>query len=226
MDIPRCHQYNELLSSPTGHAKFKRVLKAWVVSHPQYVYWQGLDSLCAPFLYLNFNNEGKDLSPYSLNTSILHQTFSVWNEEGAGGLSLNTDGEISVWFSFYHSLKPQQHLRWYRGTDDNDEMRSKWNPPPGHNALLLHAVHNPTCYDPLVYSCMSHQYKADTLITCTVFTDVFPLFTAVALSCLAAFIPKYLHNFFLKDNSQVIQGMVIIWTTVWKEKFIPDILIA
>jgi hypothetical protein len=23
------------------------------------VYWQGLDSLSAPFLYLNFNNEGE-----------------------------------------------------------------------------------------------------------------------------------------------------------------------
>jgi TBC domain-containing protein kinase-like protein len=58
VDIPRCHQYDELLSSPRGHGKFKRILKAWVVSHPEYVYWQGLDSLCAPFLYLNFNNEG------------------------------------------------------------------------------------------------------------------------------------------------------------------------
>lgn len=57
VDIPRCHQYDELLSSPQGHAKFARVLKAWVVSHPRLVYWQGLDSLCAPFLYLNFNNE-------------------------------------------------------------------------------------------------------------------------------------------------------------------------
>jgi len=28
-----------------------------VVSHPGLVYWQGLDSLTAPFLYLNFNNE-------------------------------------------------------------------------------------------------------------------------------------------------------------------------
>ncbi|XP_076066691.1 TBC domain-containing protein kinase-like protein [Oratosquilla oratoria] len=57
VDIPRCHQYDELLSSPQGHNKFTRVLKAWVVSHPHLVYWQGLDSLCAPFLYLNFNNE-------------------------------------------------------------------------------------------------------------------------------------------------------------------------
>lgn len=58
VDIPRCHQYDELLSSPEGHQKLKRLLKAWVTSHPQYVYWQGLDSLTAPFLYLNFSNEG------------------------------------------------------------------------------------------------------------------------------------------------------------------------
>ncbi|KAK3907313.1 TBC domain-containing protein kinase-like protein [Frankliniella fusca] len=57
VDIPRCHQYDELLSSREGHRKFKRVLKAWVERNPQYVYWQGLDSLCAPFIYLNFNNE-------------------------------------------------------------------------------------------------------------------------------------------------------------------------
>ena len=60
VDIPRCHQYHQLLSSPTAHAKLKRVLKAWVVNNPQYVYWQGLDSLCAPFLALNFNDEGRD----------------------------------------------------------------------------------------------------------------------------------------------------------------------
>ena len=36
----------------------KRILKAWVVSHPEYVYWQGLDSLLAPFLHVNFNDEG------------------------------------------------------------------------------------------------------------------------------------------------------------------------
>ena len=57
VDIPRCHQYNNLLASPEGHRKFKRVLKAWVTANPEYVYWQGLDSLCAPFLYLNFNDE-------------------------------------------------------------------------------------------------------------------------------------------------------------------------
>ncbi|XP_044258848.1 TBC domain-containing protein kinase-like protein isoform X1 [Tribolium madens] len=59
VDIPRCHQYNELLSSAEGHKKLKRILKAWVYQNSNYVYWQGLDSLTAPFLYLNFNNEAK-----------------------------------------------------------------------------------------------------------------------------------------------------------------------
>ncbi|KAJ7357723.1 hypothetical protein OS493_023862 [Desmophyllum pertusum] len=57
VDIPRCHQYDELLSSPTAHQKFKRILKGWVVCHTDLVYWQGLDSLCAPFLSLHFNDE-------------------------------------------------------------------------------------------------------------------------------------------------------------------------
>lgn len=59
VDIPRCHQYSELLSSSTGHERLQRLLKAWVRDNPHYVYWQGLDSLTAPFLYLNFNNEGR-----------------------------------------------------------------------------------------------------------------------------------------------------------------------
>ncbi|XP_055604984.1 TBC domain-containing protein kinase-like protein [Uranotaenia lowii] len=76
VDIPRCHQYNELLSSPEGHSKLKRLLKAWVTAHPQYVYWQGLDSLTAPFLYLNFNNEERAfLSLYKFIPKYLHLFF-------------------------------------------------------------------------------------------------------------------------------------------------------
>lgn len=76
VDIPRCHQYNELLSSPEGHVKLKRLLKAWVAAHPQYVYWQGLDSLTAPFLYLNFNNEDRAfLSLYKFIPKFLHHFF-------------------------------------------------------------------------------------------------------------------------------------------------------
>ncbi|RWS25441.1 TBC domain-containing protein kinase-like protein [Leptotrombidium deliense] len=58
VDIPRCHQYNDLLASPQGHQKLKRILKAWLsINEPNYVYWQGLDSLAAPFVVLNFDNE-------------------------------------------------------------------------------------------------------------------------------------------------------------------------
>lgn len=76
VDIPRCHQYDDLLSSPTGHMKLKRLLKAWVTAHPQYVYWQGLDSLTAPFLITNFNDEERAfLSLYNFIPKYLHNFF-------------------------------------------------------------------------------------------------------------------------------------------------------
>jgi len=57
-DIPRCHQYNDLLSSDIGHDKLKRVIKCWNIAESgNLVYWQGLDSVCAPFVVLNFNEE-------------------------------------------------------------------------------------------------------------------------------------------------------------------------
>ncbi|CAH2091779.1 unnamed protein product [Euphydryas editha] len=59
VDIPRCHQYCWLLCGAAGHKTLKRLLKAWLLTNPQYVYWQGLDSLTAPFLYLNFCNEAR-----------------------------------------------------------------------------------------------------------------------------------------------------------------------
>nr|XP_031836748.1 TBC domain-containing protein kinase-like protein isoform X2 [Nomia melanderi]XP_031836749.1 TBC domain-containing protein kinase-like protein isoform X2 [Nomia melanderi] len=107
VDIPRCHQYSELLSSGAGHERLQRLLKAWVRNNPHYVYWQGLDSLTAPFLYLNFNNEGNKL----------------------------------IIFFFCYIL------------------------------FLIHKT----------------------------------FILARAFECLSAFIPKYLHKFFLKDNSAIIQ---------------------
>lgn len=60
LDIPRCHQYNPLLASPEGHRKLRRLLKAWVLAQQGHqVYWQGLDSLLAPFLTLNFEREAR-----------------------------------------------------------------------------------------------------------------------------------------------------------------------
>uniref|UniRef100_A0A0K0FJK8 TBC domain-containing protein kinase-like protein n=1 Tax=Strongyloides venezuelensis TaxID=75913 RepID=A0A0K0FJK8_STRVS len=56
VDIPRCHQYEELMTSPAANNQLKRLLKAWLLANPDYVYWQGLDSLAAPFLVHHFNN--------------------------------------------------------------------------------------------------------------------------------------------------------------------------
>ena len=44
-------------------------------------------------------------------------------------------------------------------------------------------------------------------ILCDLFS--FSQISALAYASMAAFIPKYLHKFFLKDNSPIIQGNVI-----------------
>ena len=45
------------------------------------------------------------------------------------------------------------------------------------------------------------KYFINTLVNCQPH-----IFAALAYACLSAFIPKYLHKFFLKDNSLIIQG--------------------
>lgn len=94
VDIPRCHQYDYLLSSPTGHRKLKSVLKAWAVANSsRLVYWQGLDSLCAPFLKLNFNNEALAFACLSAfipkylynffmkdNSQVIHEYLAVFKQ--------------------------------------------------------------------------------------------------------------------------------------------------
>ena len=58
IDIRRCHQYHPMLATPNAHSKIKRILKAWIkAEYGRFVYWQGLDSLCACFLTVNFNDE-------------------------------------------------------------------------------------------------------------------------------------------------------------------------
>ncbi|XP_004927963.1 TBC domain-containing protein kinase-like protein [Bombyx mori] len=76
VDIPRCHQYCWLLCGSAGHRTLKRLLKAWLLTNPQYVYWQGLDSLTAPFMYLNFCNEARAFACLSAFVpKFLHKFF-------------------------------------------------------------------------------------------------------------------------------------------------------
>ncbi|KAI9017945.1 rab-GTPase-TBC domain-containing protein [Phycomyces nitens] len=86
VDVPRCHQYNQLLASSVGHEKLRRLLKAWVSANRKLVYWQGLDSLCAPFLTLNFNDEAvafmclQEFIPKFLNNFFLSDNSPVLQE--------------------------------------------------------------------------------------------------------------------------------------------------
>lgn len=94
VDIPRCHQYNELMASPQGHQKLARILKTWLnYNSSEYVYWQGLDSLAAPFLLLNFDNEALAFACFDAfvskylkgffrkdNQPIVHQYLSMFSE--------------------------------------------------------------------------------------------------------------------------------------------------
>ncbi|GAM16940.1 hypothetical protein SAMD00019534_001150 [Acytostelium subglobosum LB1] len=58
LDIPRCHQYHPLLSSPSGHAQLFRILKAWsLLNIEKGCYWQGLDNVASPFVVHCYHDE-------------------------------------------------------------------------------------------------------------------------------------------------------------------------
>ncbi|KAF9431168.1 hypothetical protein BGZ94_007619 [Podila epigama] len=86
LDVPRCHQYNQLMFSQAGHEKLKRLLKCWVEANEHQVYWQGLDSCCAPFLTLSFNDEALAFAciqrflPKFLKDMFLHDNSQVIHE--------------------------------------------------------------------------------------------------------------------------------------------------
>ncbi|XP_048481022.1 TBC domain-containing protein kinase-like protein [Plutella xylostella] len=82
VDIPRCHQYSWRLAGGGAHAALRRLLKAWLATHPPAVYWQGLDSLTAPFLYLNFCDEARAFACLSaFIPAYLHQFFLKDNSQ-------------------------------------------------------------------------------------------------------------------------------------------------
>ncbi len=59
VDVPRCNARHELIGTPEGRKRLTRVLKAWVLSNPGLEYWQGLDSLSAPFVAIAWDG-GED----------------------------------------------------------------------------------------------------------------------------------------------------------------------
>ncbi|ORZ33465.1 hypothetical protein BCR44DRAFT_76683 [Catenaria anguillulae PL171] len=61
-DTQRCHTYHPHLSSPAGQVHLQRLIRAWLHAHPDKVYWQGFDSVCAVFASLF---PGDHLLPYA-----------------------------------------------------------------------------------------------------------------------------------------------------------------
>lgn len=56
-----------------------------------------------------------------------------------------------------------------------------------------------------------------TYVSASVAASIFLTLSALAYACMSAFIPKYLYNFFLKDNSHVIQGKSLYFLWVIRE---------
>ena len=81
VDIPRCHQYLEVIASPEGARKLKRVIKAWLVTNPGLTYWQGLDSLTVPFVVLHYDRE--DLAYASMSSFIPKYLNGLFQRDNA-----------------------------------------------------------------------------------------------------------------------------------------------
>ena len=75
-DIPRCHQYHHVLHSERGQANMTAVLSAWVRSDPSHSYWQGLDSVCAPFVATFLDHPAQAFACLQRITSIYLRDFS------------------------------------------------------------------------------------------------------------------------------------------------------
>ncbi|KAJ1505979.1 hypothetical protein HMI55_001374 [Coelomomyces lativittatus] len=54
MDLPRCHAYSPLIRSSLGQQSIQSLLMTWLKAYPHYVYWQGMDSVCAVLISLYF----------------------------------------------------------------------------------------------------------------------------------------------------------------------------
>lgn len=125
VDVPRCHQYSELLASRLGQRKLFRVLKAWVINEADKdsacVYWQGLDSLFAPFLVLNFTDESLALASFSRflqrycagsyindNSDMLQVTMRTFE-----GLLEFHDAELSLYFKSLNLSCELYTMSWF-----------------------------------------------------------------------------------------------------------------
>jgi hypothetical protein len=107
VDIPRCHQYHQLLCTPMAHLRMKRVLKAWLAVNPDYVYWQGLDSICAAFVALNFSDEA--LAFHSFNHFVKNMLPSNFCKNNTEAMAAKI--KVFLCLMACHLPKLYKHLR-------------------------------------------------------------------------------------------------------------------
>ncbi|KAI3638305.1 hypothetical protein MIR68_003916 [Amoeboaphelidium protococcarum] len=58
LDLPRCHPYHKQIASYYGRGMLRQIIKAYLLNNNGLVYWQGLDSVCAPFVVLHYFDIG------------------------------------------------------------------------------------------------------------------------------------------------------------------------
>ncbi|CAJ0583288.1 unnamed protein product, partial [Mesorhabditis spiculigera] len=121
VDIPRCHQYEELMTSATAQAKLKRLVKAYLRGHPECVYWQGLDSVAAPFLLLYFEDMPRAFACMSaFITKYMHNVFIHDNIQVIGEyfhqfekLLAYTDAELWLCMQRIQFFPELYAIRWF-----------------------------------------------------------------------------------------------------------------
>ncbi len=109
VDVPRCHQYNLQLATIKGKEKLTRVLRSWVKYHANQnlVYWQGLDSLSAPFVVLNFHCEARAFCCLKSMVNQFVRHFFASDNSVAMERCLNSFGKLLL----YHDPELGKHLR-------------------------------------------------------------------------------------------------------------------
>ena len=60
IDVRRCHRYHPVLASQDGQTCLQQVLELWCRSSG-FSYWQGVDSLAAPFVVAHFHRACRPL---------------------------------------------------------------------------------------------------------------------------------------------------------------------
>ena len=154
VDVPRCNARHELLGTPEGRKRLTRVLRAWVASNPGLEYWQGLDSLSAPFVAITWDSGGEERAFHMLqrmvrkylsgmflqkNTSMLQTQLIVFNQ-----LLAYHDPQLFLHLHSEHFLPELFAIPWFLTLFTHilpiDATLRLWDFLFLHDATMIHFV--------------------------------------------------------------------------------------